>query len=215
MKRSKKYRKQVKAIQIRTRKLIKKYPWLYPRYDWSGKKVKPFDYSFTELDCLPDGWIKTFVDMMCEEIHQDLLKNHYVNKFRILEVKEKYGGMRIYTGPLPQDSKVWDIIEKYSVLSENICFQCGRPDVPRTKDGWILPWCSRCWRVHENNYKQYWKKYNIQYTPKKYEDCMYMSDSRMADGMHWRRFGVDGNDGYTVDISETANKIRARWHIGT
>ena len=42
-----------------------------------------------------------------------------------------------------------------------------------------------------------------------------MSDSRMADGMHWRRFGVDGNDGYTVDISETANKIRARWHIGT
>lgn len=215
MKRSKKYRKQIKAIQIRTRKLIKKYPWLYPRNDWSGKKIKPYNYTFTELDFLPDGWIKAFGDMMCEEIHQDLVKNHYVDEFRILQTKEKYGSMKIYTGPLPQGSDIWRIIEKYSVLSENICFQCGRPDVPLTKDGWIIPWCSRCWRVHENYQKQHLKKLDISYKPKRYEDCMNMSDSRMASEMHWRSFGVGGNEDHVVDISETANKIRARWHIGT
>ena len=215
MKTSKKLRKKIKAERIRNKKLIKKYPWLYPRNSWTGKKIKPYDYSFTELDFIPAGWMKTFGDMMCEEIHQELIRTHYVDKFVILQAKEKYGSMRIYTGSLPSDSHVWEIIEKYSILSENICATCGRPDVPQTNGGWIIPICKRCWAKQENKRKMYFRSIDKEYTPAIYEDCMYMKDSRMANEMHWRRFDKDGDKDFTINISDTANKIRARWHIDT
>lgn len=54
------------------RKLIEKYPFLYPRYKWSMHELEDYDYSFTELDEMPYGWRKTFGEEMCEEIAEIL-----------------------------------------------------------------------------------------------------------------------------------------------
>ena len=37
-------------------KLIERFPFLIPRNHWTGKVPEDYDYSYTELDSMPDGW---------------------------------------------------------------------------------------------------------------------------------------------------------------
>lgn len=41
-------------------KLIERFPFLMPRNRWTGKVPEDYDYSYTELDSMPDGWRKAF-----------------------------------------------------------------------------------------------------------------------------------------------------------
>ncbi len=41
-------------------KLIERFPFLIPRNRWTGKVPEDYDYSYTELDSMPDGWRKAF-----------------------------------------------------------------------------------------------------------------------------------------------------------
>lgn len=45
----------------------------------------------TELDAMPDGWRKAFGIQMCKEIKQELKKYNYLYKYRITQIKEKFG----------------------------------------------------------------------------------------------------------------------------
>lgn len=36
--------------------LISEFPFLLPRNRWTGNIPDDYDYSYTELDDLPDGW---------------------------------------------------------------------------------------------------------------------------------------------------------------
>lgn len=47
--------------------------------------------SYTELDAMPDGWRKVFGIQMCKEIKQELKKYNYLYKYRITQIKEKFG----------------------------------------------------------------------------------------------------------------------------
>lgn len=85
----------------RNKELIKRFPWLMPRNRWTDKIPEDFDYSYTELDAMPDGWRDAFGIEMCEKIQSELEKFGYVDKFRITQIKEKYGGLRFYTGGVP------------------------------------------------------------------------------------------------------------------
>ena len=57
------------------KQLIEKYSWLYPHYQWTGEKVEDYDYTWTELDALSEGWRKAFGELLCEEIQEELEKN--------------------------------------------------------------------------------------------------------------------------------------------
>ena len=46
-------------------KLIERFPFLIPRNRWTGKVPEDYDYSYTELDSMPDGWRKAFGEQMC------------------------------------------------------------------------------------------------------------------------------------------------------
>ena len=37
------------------KKLVKEFPFLLPRNVWTGEIISDYDYSFTELDSMPDG----------------------------------------------------------------------------------------------------------------------------------------------------------------
>ena len=195
--------------------LCGKYPFLIPRYDWSGEIVKDYDYTSTYLDDIPVGWKIAFGEMMCEEIKQELVRCNYLNEYRILQIKEKYGGLRWYDNGTPIGCKVQEIIDKYSVLSENICIICGKPDVPLTNNGWLSPFCKKCFttpsdwqkREHPEEVERWiefrtedWEEYNCEENNK-------MLDSYTVEG--WSK--EKGDTTTTYDISETANKIRAKW----
>ncbi len=123
------------------KELCRKYPFLIPRNRFTDAIPEDFDYSWTELDAMPDGWRTAFGEQMCEEIAQALIKDGYLEKYRILQIKEKYGELRWYDKGATQE--VYDIIEKYSLRSTEICIECGKPATVITK-GWIFPYCDDC-----------------------------------------------------------------------
>ena len=193
--------KRKKKIKLRNKKLIKKYPWLMPRNRWSDEVDPESRYTYTELDALPSGWVRAFGRMIVNEINILLEKANYVHKYRILQLKEKYGQMRWYDNGVPKEihEDFRQVIDKYTYLSENICAICGKPDVKMTDTGWVYPLCKRCYEKHIN-------------CTLPYEEVTSDKDTgRMADSYTIRRFSKDGNTDTTYDISETAEKIRRNY----
>jgi len=75
------------------------------------------------------GW-STLIDT----IYDNLRPETYV-----MQVKEKFGGLRFYVGGATQ--KEFAIIEKAEELSYEICESCGKAGELREDLGWMLTLC--------------------------------------------------------------------------
>jgi len=138
------------------------FPWLVPHNRWTDEEIEDFDYSWTELDAMPDGWRKAFGEQMCEEIQKLLKEADWVYKYRILQIKEKFGYLHWYDSSVPESIKerLNQIIRKYEDLSARTCFICGAP-ATKISTGWICPWCDDCAekkREHFIPIDEYFKK---------------------------------------------------------
>ena len=134
------------SVQEQNKKLCERYPFLIPWNRYSGELLTgdhDFDWSYTELDDMPDGWRKAFGAEMCEEIRDELVRVDDLNRWRIFQLKEKYGSMRLYDNGYKTNSKIPDIISKYEQISERTCIVCGKP-ATRITMGWICPYCDDC-----------------------------------------------------------------------
>lgn len=124
--------------------LCERYPFLIPRNVWTDSIVEDYNYEFTELDGMPDGWRKAFGTQFMEELREELIKVNNLNTFRIIQIKEKFGGLRFYINGAPPNSKIYDIINKYEDLSFEICEFCGAPGKTEDYQGWLFTWCKNC-----------------------------------------------------------------------
>lgn len=132
--------------------LCYKYPWLTPRNRWTDEEIEGFDFSYTELDSMPEGWKKAFGEQMCEEIQKLLEEANWVYEYRILQIKEKFGCLRWYDNGVPESiqERFDAIIRKYEDLSKKTCIECGAPATKISTD-WISPWCDKCVeKIHDN-----------------------------------------------------------------
>jgi len=86
---------------------------------------------------------------MCKEIKKELKKYNFLYKYRITQIKEKFGELRWSDSGIPKDSKVWGIIGKYSEISRKTCINCGKP-ATKISTGWISPYCDDC--IGDRNY---------------------------------------------------------------
>lgn len=123
-------------------KLIERFPFLMPHNRWTDEVPEDFDYSYTELDSMPDGWRKAFGEQMCEEIREELVRVDYLDKYRITQIKEKYGTLRWYDFGCTE-RMLREIIPKYEHLSAKTCIKCGNP-ATKVSTGWISPYCDTC-----------------------------------------------------------------------
>lgn len=130
------------------KKLIEEFPFLLPRNRWTGEVSKDYDYSYTELDAMPYGWRKAFGIQMCQEIKESLIKANYLNEYRIMQIKQKYGTLRWYDNG--HTAEISDIIHKYEHLSMCYCIHCGKPVRYRT-EGWVEYFCEDCKTKEINN----------------------------------------------------------------
>lgn len=144
-----KFKEHIDEIREYNKALIEKYPWL-----GSGSNSEKDYYDFTWLDDMPIGWRLAFGEQMCEELQEELERINYVDDYVILQVKEKFGSLRWYTGSVPRDSKLFDIVDKYEEMSEKTCIECGRPATVMS-NGWISPYCDEC--CEKYNIKSYVK----------------------------------------------------------
>ena len=130
---------------MNNKELCERYSFLIPRNRFTGKIPDDFDYSYTELDAMPDGWRKAFGERMCEEIRDALIEANCLDGYRVSQIKEKYGTLRWYDFGATQ--KVYDIISKYEYISGFICQHCGSPYAKEFNDGWISTICENCAKI--------------------------------------------------------------------
>ena len=85
------------------------------------------------LNEVPNGWHDLFLDMLIE-LNNVLDRCGIKDKYEFIDVKEKYGVMRIYDymtdySDVPQE--VMDVVHKYEEMSKKFCPICGKPkDIP-------------------------------------------------------------------------------------
>lgn len=145
--RVKKFFSEYKIINS-NKKLVKKYPFL---------KMND-NYMRTWLDEVPYGW-QQFALTFFEKIEK-ILNDHNANDYlRIIEVKEKWGKLRIYysfviNSKHEQNKWIEDIDRLFTSLeneSWKICIDCGRQANYQTND-YVTPVCDKCKKVIESLY---------------------------------------------------------------
>lgn len=125
--------------------LIEEFPFLLPRNRWTDKVPDDYDFSYTELDNMPDGWRSAFGVQMCSELKEILIKAGALTDYRITDIKEKYGTLRWYENgfPVKAQREYLDWQSKYLNLSERTCIKCGAK-ATKISVGYISPYCSKC-----------------------------------------------------------------------
>jgi hypothetical protein len=128
-------------VKLTTNK--RKYRW-FKIIKWIDEKVLDrilFLPTFTEWDVVEPGWNKAFGKQYLEDLKKQLKKDKMLYKWRITQIKEKYGIFILscnYGSP-----ELYNIINKYESLSWNTCIRCGKP-ATYTSKGWIAPYCEEC-----------------------------------------------------------------------
>lgn len=112
--------------------------------EWFHEYVLGFIFCIptsNELDALDTGWKKKFGIAICKEIRRSLIKDKLLFKYRISQIKEKFGTLRWYDNV--STDEIFKIISKYEGISEHTCISCGKPAKYITS-GWMCPYCEDC-----------------------------------------------------------------------
>lgn len=116
--------------------------------------------TYTEWDAIEPGWNKAFGKQYLEDLKKQLKKDKMLYKWRITQLKEKFGRCVLYCNY--GSSELYSIINKYESLSWHICIQCGKP-ATHTSKGWIAPYCEECVN-NSKDPKRYVKRENEEET---------------------------------------------------
>ena len=184
-------RQKFKKIKKKNKQLIEKYPFLLPRNVWTDKLDPTYNYSFTELDCMPIGWKKAFGELLCEDIKNELIKSGKLDDYRVQQIKEKYGTLRWYDNF--NVGNMQKILMKYEHISEFVCVICGKVNVPIYNDGWVCPYCDSC-------YKQSWN--NRKYKPNKSYESYKIYEPMLTAQFKVTQFSKEGKKTETLDCSD-------------
>lgn len=116
-------------------KLMKDMPFLEAINVFSGEKLGFPIYC----DC-DDGWFNLIYN--CFKEIQELYNksNISISNLIVYQIKEKYGGLRIYLGSYIDG--VQEIVNKYEKLSYEICEICGEKGKTRGKV-WFKTLCEK------------------------------------------------------------------------
>ena len=113
--------------------LVRDFPNLYA--DRHNKK-EPFCWGF---EC-GDGW-EPLIRALSQEVETIIvaMPEKERKKFRVKQVKEKFGTLRFYMG-IAHDG-IHAAIEKAEAASAVTCESCGKPGCSRNNGGWISVLC--------------------------------------------------------------------------
>lgn len=90
-----------------------------------------------------DGWFD-LIYRMCIDIEEFMNQYSKDEFFRFTQIKEKYGGLRVYFICSCDESSLDDIIAEAEDESDKTCEQCGREGENRDIGGWYKTLCGFC-----------------------------------------------------------------------
>ncbi len=136
--------------------LIEKFPNIFKDYNGNPGRVNWY---------CPSGWIE-IVDLGLWIIQQhidninlwaerDPEKNRKIEQLTCLQIKEKFGGLRLYTqGGDEYCEGIISFLESYSYET---CQDCGTNQEIGYTSGWVITCCIKC----AKEYKEVWKAKKI------------------------------------------------------
>jgi len=87
-----------------------------------------------------DGWFN-LVYNLCKEI--------YPMRAKVMQIKEKFGGLRFYCSfPKDYSEKGYVFIRKAEEKAFETCEQCGEPGELRIRNGWRMVSCQKCHDIY-------------------------------------------------------------------
>lgn len=86
------------------------------------------------------GWI-SLVDEACSKLELECQRTGA--SYFVVQVKEKFGGLRLYIDIEGPENGLFRIASEYESKSYGICEDCGSPGA-LTKGGWARTVCSVC-----------------------------------------------------------------------
>lgn len=106
--------------------------------------------TYTEIDAMKygcPGWYKRFGKQLLADMKKQLKKDKMLYSFRIMQIKEKWGSLCIYCNYAT--TEMYNLLERYSSLSEEICIDCGKDaDVITSPNPWQCPYCNDCYKKY-------------------------------------------------------------------
>jgi hypothetical protein len=96
-----------------------------------------------------DGWGRLITDLT-ERISDVVGGPEGAPDLRVIQVKEKFGGLRYYMHGVPKEhwDAVYDLVRRAGELSFHTCERCGRPGRMR-QGGWVRTLCGPCERDYQ------------------------------------------------------------------
>lgn len=121
-------------------KLQSKYEFLNPTDIRNGLMCFGFECD--------DGWLPLLKETF-DNINKVVKKNK-LNDFRVTQVKEKFGGLRIYW--FDANDEIEKIIDRAEKKSMNICEVCSKKGERRNLNGWYKVLCGECYKKESRRF---------------------------------------------------------------
>jgi hypothetical protein len=98
------------------------------------EKIKPYwiDGVIQDL-AIGDGWL-ALIDELVDSLA-------VLGPFQIAQIKEKFGSLRFYTGPLTNEQTA--IVRDFEALSAKTCERCGEPGEIDAIGYWLSCLCKK------------------------------------------------------------------------
>ena len=95
-----------------------------------------------------DGWFEILKELFVQLNTMELPKD-----FEIIQVKEKFAGLRVYTNGV--SDKVDKLIESACQKASTTCEMCGEPGREQQVNGWYKTLCEKCLKIRKE--RRTWK----------------------------------------------------------
>jgi len=149
-----------------------RFPFWRSRNVWTGEF---YGYSYTWYDHIPEGWRKAFGIQLSKDIKKAFKEDKKENKklkwkdaLYWEQIKEKWGGLRLYASA---SNHIYEVLDKYEELSFKYCINCGKPTEYVTS-GWVTYLCGDC-------FVEYCERYGI--------NAKLLNDSKVIDFLEEHR----------------------------
>lgn len=101
------------------------------------------------LECVGAGWRPILI-----RLHERLRRE--VPEYRVDQVKEKFGGLRVYLDPAT--GPAWDAVADAENTAAVTCEFCGRPGRLRQDRPWLKTLCDSCNDERNREYERRWQR---------------------------------------------------------
>lgn len=121
---------------MNTKEMLEKYPELFG----SGDELNPQKTLMVFGIETGKGWKDVILSYLPKI--SEIVKEKKLDNFRIVQIKEKFGSLRVYTNNSVQE--IEDIIDEMEKECSTTCETCGSKEGKFRSNGWMRVICDEC-----------------------------------------------------------------------